>query len=432
VIKFPLDVRYKPYLGLGAAVGDDATVESPTFGYPNVKVVNGEAIRTPVEDGLGIVLVDLEDGSALFTRADSGVTRRATYANEAGEGYKDYKHTVKRVNINRITKQQAKDGGPNFFEGFFANADNRLGEDYDGIDTVRFREEILPVKYTGNTAKLVDGIVGAVSSWTDATTDKPVYYAGLGIHQFWYSGVDGTTFYPLQPVVPTNVGTYDVWASFERGLNFEAVPSKEASVIYIGTVEVTQGDNESVFGKKGGVYNEVVYLEAGKPGQVTVPVSLPNVTNFGAKYELAGEPSGSAVDLSLVQTPAPAIKDSILTFRVNTATAQVGQDITFQVNIVNTGTVKNLIESGMFITVRAAFMSREQMEEAVPSYITVNYRDSLLTGLIKGTKYTINGTELPALTLDTVRINAGSSARRSPLSRKRRPSGGTTASRTRW
>jgi hypothetical protein len=375
-VKYPLDRRYKPYF------------ETEDFRAEGDFTLGGQ----------GTVKVD-EDGTVMLTSAGT-FQRTARMINEAGEGTKVYTHIVEKVDLNRIIVNQTD--GPIFFDGFFYNKNRRV-VDHDGEDTVLVRDGNVQVKYTGNTAQLLDGLKGAaIEGYTDLSTDKPIYFTGWGTPTFWYKGGDDDTFYPLTSSVPMNVGTYEVLASFAEGNNFVAVPSEPKSIVTIGTVEVVEGDLMSVFNQKDNdSYQIVVDLEA-KVAKSGVKVALPSVLRFGAKYDsealISGGISGPAYEKGAL-VGLPTIPDSMLTFSVNSNTA-VGEFIAFVVPITSTAEPKNLAD-GNYITVRARFLSKEDMKEIKPTYITVDYRNVKLNGLLVGTTYTINGETLVATSSDT-------------------------------
>jgi len=369
-IKYPLDKRYKPYF------------ETDDFKAKGDFLLSGQ----------GTVKVD-EDGTVLFTEAGK-FDRLATMTNEAGTGTKVYTHYVDRVDLNAIIAAQTE--GPIFFDGYLLNADRRV-EAFIGTDTVLVRDNNLDVKYTGSTAKLLDGVKGAVvEGYTDITTDKPIYYSGLGVHTFWYRGIDDT-FYPLTSSVPTKVGTYEVLASFKEGNNFVEVPAEDRTLVPIGTINVVEGDIVSVFGKKDNEsYQIVVDLEA-KVAKSGVKVYLPSVLKFGAKYDNENLEISGDGESAIVGTPT--LVDSVITFSVNN-TSEVGSYFEFRATILNTALPPNLTD-GNYITVRVRFLSKEEMKETKPSYISVNYRDEKLSGLLAGTTYTINGETLVATSSET-------------------------------
>ena len=371
LIKYPLDRRYKPYLDIeegGSAKGDFYLSGQGTVQLP-------------------------DEGVRLLTDAGT-FSRVAILTNEAGTGTKTYTQTVLRVDVKRIVDQQNVNG-PIFFDGFFHNKDGRV--DGDPRDTVPVYEGGVRVKYTGNTAKLLDGVKGAVTEWTNDETGLNVAYDGLGVHQFWYRGsLENGTFYPFTSNVPTKVGTYEIWASFAQGRNFEAVAANENSVVKIGTVEIVPGDNESVFGKRESKFELYVDLEAGVPRN-NVRVTLPSLDKHDAKYAAELEVNDAAG--VVVGNPAIRDRDSVLTFSVN-GTSQPGQFVEFTATIEPTVEPGNF-EPGQQIVVRARFLSREAMKEALPTYINVDYRNEKLTGLLVGTTYTINGVSLTATRPDT-------------------------------
>jgi hypothetical protein len=369
-VKYPLDLRYKPYF------------ETEDF------LAKGDFTL----GGQGTVKVD-DDGTVLLTEAGTFL-RTAIMDNEAGQGTKVFTHIVERVDLNRILANQTE--GPIFFDGYFFNRNRRV-VGHDGEDTVVVRDGNVEVKYTGGTAHLLDGIKGAaVEGYTDLATEKPIYYAGLGDFTYWYRGI-GETFYPLTSSIPKNVGTYEVLVSAAVGNNFEAIPSDDKSLALIGTVNVVEGDIESVFGKKDNdSYQLVIDLEA-KVAKNGVKVALPSVLRYGAKYDNENIEISGTGEAALSGTPT--LPDSVLTFSVNSS-SEVGKFIEFKATILNTAEPANLTE-GNFITVRARFLSKEDMKEVKPSYITVNYRDEKLKGLLVGTKYTIDGVELVATSSDT-------------------------------
>jgi len=255
---------------------------------------------------------------------------------------------------------------------------------------VKVRENDQPIQYTGNTAKLLDGIMGAqFGTYTEwGSEDIPIYVKGLGVHQFWYVGVEGTA-YPLTSNVPTKVGTYKIYASFAQGKNFEAVPSDETSIVYIGTLIVDLGDIVSVFGKiDNESYKKFVVVE-GKKARNGITVNLPSLVRYGAAYDNTSlTPDGSAGGIEALVANSVKLPDSVLTFNVNNK-SNYGDFLEFQVGIVNTIETPNLVD-GLYITVHVDFVLPEEMYEPKPQ-ITVNYRNEKLTGFVKGTNYTING-----------------------------------------
>jgi len=379
LIKYPLDQRYDDYLN------DDDQDNFPTKGNYTVH-------------GLDVVQTT-DEGAVLFTQAGS-YTRTAKLTNEAGEGTKDYKHTIVRVNANKVKAWQAEESASllRFFDGYIDNSDNRFGEEFGGEILVRENEQ--PIKYTGDVAKLLDGVKGAkFGSYTQwGSVDMPIYVKGLGVPTLWYVGVDGTS-YPLTSNVPTKVGTYKIYASFTQGDNFEAVPASETSIVYIGTIIVEPGDIVSVFGKiDNDSYKKFVVLQ-GKTARSNIKVGLPNLARYGAEYNLdnlswsASSGGDAALETSSIKF-IPTLSQDTLTFNVNDQ-SNYGDYIEFRAEIVNNIDNPNLVD-GLYITIRVDFVMPEEMKEAKPQII-VNYKNEVLTGFVSGTSYTINGEAVTAV-----------------------------------
>jgi len=374
VIKLPLDRRYANYL---------QTADYPAVGNYYILGTGDDIIRT-------------EDGEALFVLANS-YNREAKLTNEAGTGTKTYFHTVLPTPATKIAEWQRDGSTQIFFDGFFNNADLRIEGHTENPVLVRKASGAsndVVVAYTGNSAKLLDGVKGAIfKKYVNADDpETPIYFEGLGKHQFWYKGVEGT-IYPLTSNVPTDIGIYEIYASFAAGTNFERVGSEDKSIVYIGKVEIGEGDIVSIFNKQDNdSYIEYVYLE-GKKAASNVKVRLPSVRKFSAAYDantLTPSGSGTAafVRASISSTVAD---DSTFTFDVN-ANSNYGEQLEFSIAIVNTATPGNIAEP-QFIHVIVSFLSPERMKVPVPM-LTVNYRDEKLTGLLTNRTYTFNGAEL--------------------------------------
>jgi len=376
-VKYPVDKRYKKYIN---ASESDTAKGNYTL------------------SGIGTVRVE-DDGTVLLTEAGT-FQRVAVMENEAGIGTKTYTHNVSRVDYNRIKVGQTN--GPIFFDGFVNNADGRVDI---AKDTILVRQDgNVQVKYTGKIAKLIDGVKGAKTAYRDLDTDRDVYYDGLGVVTFWYSAA-GSEMFLLSSNPPTTVGTYNVWASMsDAGRNFEQVPSGESKIVPIGQVKITAGDIGSIFDKNNGIYQIIVELEA-KVARPRVTVQLPSVAKFGAKYDAENIlVTGTARD-ALTSEPtisATTANDSTLTFGVD-ANTDFSQNIDMKVTLLNNAEPPNLL-GGQSITVRVIFRTKEEMKELTPSYITVNYVDAKLSGLLAGTTYVINGTTQVVAVSDTTAI----------------------------
>jgi hypothetical protein len=310
------------------------------------------------------------------------------------------------VPLKKITEWQRKEVTPFFFEGFITNVDGKRVPALDTLD-VTIRNGGVEVLYSGDASKkLIDRIAGAVlpaQHWDIANPDKPIYYQGLGEATFWYKGADEETRYQLSSNTPVEHGTYDVFASFAEGENFEAVPSNASAVVYIGEVTIVPGTLESVFGFRDSEYDIPVKLEA-KRAYNNVSVPLLSLLPHGAKYDdqnlnPVGSGSGALVEGSA--RIAPTASDSTLMFSVNN-TSDYNQVMVFTIP-VDPAYGENF-EAGQSITVTVKFVTAAEMKEAKPE-ITVNYRDAKLTGLKAGAQYTINGAAVSPKS-DTVAIAA--------------------------
>jgi len=314
LVKYPIDRRYKPYL---------QTDDFPAKG--DLSVSGNDVIRVGTE-GSGLYTV-------LFTEAGT-FKRTASITNEAGTGTKTYTHHITRVGLKQIKEYQSEGSSQNFFDGFLVNKDERVVDRAE--DTVLVWNNSVEVKYTGSTAKLLDGIQGAhltTPSYENLDNPtKPIYFAGLGVHQFWYKG-SGETFYPRSSVVPTKVGTYEVWASFAQGLNFDAVPTDDNSLIYIGTLNVVPGDLTSVFGVKDNIYQIGLELE-GRRAYSNVQIPLPGLNRYGAAYanKTDVQPASNSTGAAALSGVARIMTDSVLTFSVRN-TSEYGQFIEFDVEL---------------------------------------------------------------------------------------------------
>jgi hypothetical protein len=389
-VKYPIDKRYKKYLNLFGDIDASAPLSGDTL-----------------LSGPGTVFVDEGDeGTVLLTEAGR-FSRVAKIRNEAGEGQKTYIHNVSRVDLNRI--QTAQSSGPIFFDGFFNNLNKRV-VDHDDEARVTLRGNDIEIKYTGKTANLLDGVIGApvvINGRTqrNKSDNQTIYYDGLGVHQYWYRGVsEGTegTFYPLQPSAPVGLGTYEILASFQVGNNFVSVPSDDRSIVPLGTVTIVEGDVMSIFNKvNNDAYQLVIDLEAGI-AKTKVYDKLPSVARYGAKYGTIGISGNETVLTNLPVIASTSTNDSTLTFAVGT-TSVAGQSLQFTIPINNTVSGGNIAE-GQYISVRVRFLSHDEMVEATPSYISVNYRDNVLTGLIADQRYSFNGVERIAQ-FDTLTID---------------------------
>jgi len=392
-IKYPIDKRYKKYINL---LGD----------IDPSKPLSGDTLLS----GEGTVFVDEGDeGTILLTEAGD-FERVAKIQNEAGIGTKTYYHKVERVDLNRI--QTAQSIGPIFFDGIFNNLDKRVvGHDDEAV--VNLRDKGIQIKYTGKSANLLDGVVGAPvvikgRVQKNKSDNQVIYYEGLGVQQYWYRGVgegDDGTFYPLQPSAPIALGTYEILASFGLGNNFVAVPSDNRSIVSLGQVEIVEGDIMSIFGKvNNDAYQLIIDLEAGIP-KTKVYEKLPSVARYGAKYgtiATTGNLNVLTAPATIANTTTPP-NDSTLTFAVGNNSV-AGQSLQFKIPIRNVATTGGNIADEQYIYVRVRFLSHDEMVEATPTYIHVNYRDNVLTGLIADQRYSFNGVE-KTVTFDTLTID---------------------------
>jgi len=366
---FPVDNRYKPYI------------------YPVTEGALNSEGDLPFS-GAGVEWVDEEGQSAYLTVAShpvgSSFTRTAKLANEAGVGTKDYKHTVLKVPLAKIDAWQDEASSEYFFEPYALSAEG---------DTSFIRLDAYEPLYTGKDDDKAIKVRGALSAVTVYPDDKEVYYGGtngfgLGEATIWYESAEGSvSFYQLSSRVPVNVGKYNVFASFTEGRDFLAVPSKDA--VYVGTFEIKEGTVESVFGKKTTDSQRLVSLKAGEARTVRVP--LPKVHLYEAKYMTDFEPDGDIEGYVPGSAKIVGENGDTLVFDVN-ALSEIGQSLTFALEI-DPSYAKNF-QSGQFITVRANFLSAENMVEATPTYVRVNYKNEKLTGFNTGGVYVVDGKEV--------------------------------------
>jgi len=382
-VDYPLDRRYAEYLQ------DEDSLAKGNF---------------RLHDDKGEMITISDDSIRVFTKAGT-FTRVAKMRNEAGEGTKTYTHIVLPVSLQKITKYQAAGSSEAFyFDGIINNIDGKRVPEKDTTD-VSIREGDVAVLYSGDpNKKLVDRVAGGLlpdDFRNVSDPETPIYYKGLGVPTFWYEGADDDTRYQLSSNTPVNKGLYNVYASFSAGENFVAVPSEPSKVVYIGQVEIVEGTLESVFGFKDSKYDIEVKLEA-KKAYNNVNVALLNLLPYGAKYNEENlEPTGNAADALVAGSArfSPTSSDSTLVFSVTNAT-EYNQTMVFTLQI-DPAYGENF-DNSQLITVTVKFVTAAEMKEMKPE-ITVNYRESKLTGLKARARYTINGTAFTP-TLDTVAI----------------------------